>query len=346
MQTYLDPAQPGSFGGVDSLFRAVRGEVSKKKIRKWLEGVDAYTLHKPVRRKFPTNRVIVNSIDQQWQADLVDLSALHTHNDGYRYLLTCIDVLSKYAWTVPMKTKRGEEMVNVFRTLFLHRKPRSLQTDQGTEFKNAKFQNFLKMNNVRFFTTFNNTKASVVERYNRTIKSKMWKYFTANHTYRYLDVLNKLVHAYNNSFHRSIKMSPISVTSDNEREVWYNLYKSLKSTKTKACLFSPGNIVRVSKHKLTFEKGYETNWSEELFVITECVSRDPPVYRIKDLLDEPVLGTFYAQELQKVKPKSEFPVERVISKRSRKGHLEYLVKYKGYPQKFNQWLPASNLFSL
>lgn len=154
MQTYLDPAQPGSFGGVDSLFRAVRGEVSKKKIRKWLEGVDAYTLHKPVRRKFPTNRVIVNSIDQQWQADLVDLSALHTHNDGYRYLLTCIDVLSKYAWTVPMKTKRGEEMVNVFRTLFLHRKPRSLQTDQGTEFKNAKFQNFLKMNNVRFFYHF------------------------------------------------------------------------------------------------------------------------------------------------------------------------------------------------
>ncbi|GFY07342.1 uncharacterized protein TNCV_5085271 [Trichonephila clavipes] len=114
----------------------------------------------------------------------------------------------------------------------------------------------------------------------------------------------------------------------------------------KACVFSVGDIVRVSKHKLLFEKGYETNWTEELFVVTECVSRHPPVYRIKDLLEEPIQGTFYAQELQKVRQKETFPIEKVLQKRVKKGRVEYKVKYKGYPSKFDQWIQSSDLFTL
>lgn len=344
--TYQDPSHPGSFGGVDALYRAVQGKVTKKEIQKWLEGVDAYSLHKPARKKFPTNRVIVYSKDQQWQADLVDLSSLREHNQEFRYLLTCIDILSKYAWAIPLKTKRGEDIVNAFRQIFSERKPKSLQTDQGTEFKNSKFQKFLKENNVRFFTTFNATKASVIERFNRTLKGKMWKYFTNYHTYHYLDVLDKLLHSYNHTYHSSIKRSPSEVTKDNEREVWQTLYKDLNNAKRKPCLFKVGDTVRVSKQKLTFEKGYESNWTEEIYIVTECVQRIPVVYRIKDLLDEPIQGTFYAQELQKVRLKEEFTVEKIIKKRTRKGRLEYFIKYSGYPDKFNQWIPSTQLFSI
>ncbi|GBM67921.1 hypothetical protein AVEN_49536-1 [Araneus ventricosus] len=109
-ETYQDPSHPASFGGVDALHRALGRNVSTKEIKNFLEGVDAYTLHKPIRKKFPTNKVIGYSIDQQWQADLVDLSSLSKYNKGYRYLLCCIDVLSKYAWIVPLKQKRGKDI--------------------------------------------------------------------------------------------------------------------------------------------------------------------------------------------------------------------------------------------
>ena len=345
-EIYPIPEHAASFGGVNALYRAAKGRISKKRIQDWLSGIDSHTLHKPVRRKFPTNRVIVYSIDQQWQTDLADLSSLQKHNRGYRYLLTCIDVLSKYAWAIPLKSKRGEEIVNAFKTIFKTRKPKSIQSDSGTEFKNKVFQKFLKQEGVRFFTTFNNTKASVVERFNRTLKTKMWKYFTHNHTYHYIDVLDKLLQSYNRTYHSSIKRAPEDVTPENQSDVWFTLYGDMENVKRKPCVFQVGDTVRVSKHKLTFEKGYETNWTEELFIVTECVLRDPPVYRIKDLLDEPIQGTFYSQELQKVQPKNEYTIEKILKKRWRKGRLEYEVKFKGYPSKFNQWIPSSNLFSL
>lgn len=343
---YQDPGHAASYGGVNALFHAAEGKVSKKKIREWLSGVDSYTLHKPIRRNFPTNRVIVYSIDQQWQTDLVDLQSLQKFNQNFRYVLTCIDILSKYAWAVPLKTKRGDEIVKVFQSIFTTRKPKSLQSDDGREYRNKVFQNFLKREGVRFFTTNNNTKASVVERFNRTLKTKMWKYFTHNHTYRYTDVLNQLVHSYNNTYHTSIKRTPAEVSPENESDVWLTLYGDLQNIKRKPCVFKAGDVVRASKQKLTFEKGYETNWTEELFVVTECIPRDPPVYRIKDLMDEPIQGTFYPQELQKVQLKENFPVEKILKKRMRKGHVEYWVKYKGYPSKFNQWIPSTHLSSL
>ncbi|GFU67824.1 uncharacterized protein TNCV_1696341, partial [Trichonephila clavipes] len=198
-EAYQDPKRVASFGGVDVLHRAVDGKVSKKLIKDWLEGVEAYTLHKPIRKKYQTNRVLVYSINQQWQADLVDLSSLQKHNHGFRYILTCIDILSKYAWAIPLKTKRGTDIVKAFKTIFSMRKPKFLQTDAGTEFTTKTFQKFLKQEDVRFFTTYNNTKASVIERFNRTLKTKMWKYFTHNHTYEYMHILNDLLHSYINN---------------------------------------------------------------------------------------------------------------------------------------------------
>lgn len=346
MEAYQDPKHVGSFGGVDALYRAAQGKIPKKQIKQWLEGVDAYTLHKPARRKFPTNRVVVHFIDQQWQADLVDLISLQKENRGYRYILTCIDILSKYAWAIPLKTKRGEDIVTAFQIIFSNRKPKSLQTDQGTEFKNLKFQSFLKQQGVRFFTTYNDTKASVVERFNRTLKTKMWKYFTHNNTYNYIDVLDEFLRSYNHTYHSSIKIAPADVNTNNDQDVWFTLYGNMENEKRKPFVYQVGDTVRVSKHKLTFEKGYETNWSDELFVITECIPRNPPVYKIKDLLDEPIKGTFYAEELQKVRPKDEFTVEKILKKRTRNKRLEYLVNFKGYPAKFNQWVSSTDLIAL
>jgi transposase InsO family protein len=115
----------------------------------------------------------VYGIDHQWQADLMDLGKLASYNKGFKYLLTCIDVLSRYAWVVPLKDKTANALKEAFRVIFKSGwRPIRLQTDKGTEFTNRVFQKFLKENDAHFFTTYNEeTKASIVERFNRTLKT-------------------------------------------------------------------------------------------------------------------------------------------------------------------------------
>ena len=210
-KVYYNPKHSASFGGVKAIEKAVNEDKSKKKvpvkyIQHWLSQQTTYTLHKPPRVHFRRNRVIVGGIDEQWQADLVDLSSISKYNEGNNFLLTCIDVFSKYAWAVPIKRKTGTNLIEAFDTILkTGRQPEKLQTDAGTEFLNRLFQDFLKKHDIAFFTTRSEMKASVVERFNRTLKTKMWKYFTWKNTLRYVEVLPELMYSYNHLYHRSIK---------------------------------------------------------------------------------------------------------------------------------------------
>ncbi|GFT51545.1 uncharacterized transposon-derived protein F54H12.3 [Trichonephila clavipes] len=177
---------------------------------------------------------------------------------------------------------------------------------------------------VGFFTTNNKAKASIVERFNRTLKTKMWKYFTEMNTKCYIDVLGKLVYSYNHTWHRSIRMEPSSVSEGNQTQVWLTLYgQSLKESKS---IFKVGDTVRISREKLNFEKGYTQNWTREIFSIHQILSRNPIVYRVKDLSGEIIQSTFYPQELQKVSDSGFYPVEKVIRTRKRNGNGELLVR--------------------
>ena len=153
------------------------------------------------------------SICYQWQARFCDMTSKAEYNDGYTFILTCIDCFSKYAWAIPIMSKRGEEIVQAFKRILKMsgRKPKRLQTDKGKEFLNTKVQSFLRENGIQLFTTESDKKASIVERFNRTTKGRTYKYFTVNNTYRYEEVLRSLVGGYNNTYHRSIKMKPIAV---------------------------------------------------------------------------------------------------------------------------------------
>ena len=155
---------------------------------------DAYTLHKPVRQNFKRNHVLVGGIDEQWQMDLADMQSLKKYNDGYRYLLVCIDVFSKYAWVIPLKTKTGLALVEAFKgILSLGRKPEKILTDPGTEFFNKHFLALMSSEEIHLYNTFNETNASIVDRLICTLKTKMWRYFTAKRTLRYIDMLSDLI---------------------------------------------------------------------------------------------------------------------------------------------------------
>ena len=323
---YYDLARVGSLGGIGSLESA-----SKRSARKWLFTQDTYSLHKPTRRRFPRRRVIVSGIDDQWQADLVDLSSLKKENKNCKYLLTCIDVFSKFAWIEPLKDKNGRFLKDAFARILkkAQRTPRALHTDKGSEFNNKLLQSWLSSKNIHFFTTHNEeTKASIVERFNRAMKTRMWRYFTSKNTKKYIDVLNDLVHSYSHSYHCSIKRTPASVGYENQEKVWLTLYAD--SSRIEAPELSVGDYVRISKTRGNFQKGYLPNWSEELFIITEALHGKPPYYKLKDLDGENIEGTFYSQELQKViKDNDVYKVENILSLRKKAGKKQFSYKLVG-----------------
>lgn len=339
-RAYYTLSQPGSYGGLQALKRVTKAKDAD--LKTWLSHQDAYTLHRPVRRSFPRRRVVVGGIDSQWQADLIDVQRLKKENDGFAFLLTVIDVLSKFAWIVPLKNKTGSTLVKAFETIFLQgRKPHKLQTDKGTEFLNKTFQKFLKEEGVDFFTTENeDIKASIIERFNRTIRDKLWRYFTKTNTLRYLEALPKVLDSYNNTFHRSIKTAPVHVNTSNQEEIWQRLYGQPVSSNKKP-LLSPGDRVRISKARRQFKKGYLPSWTEELFTISRWAKTTPWTYVLKDDHGEELKGTFYPQEIQKVGEKQVYRIEAVLKQRS--NGKEYLCKWYGYPASFNSWIPRSSL---
>lgn len=348
-EIFHDPNHPASYGGIQSLYRAVKADGRVKPtlpgIRAWLESQDTFTLHKQPRRRYKRNRVFVSAIDEQFEMDLVDMSSLSRYNKGYKYLLTCIDVLSKFAWVVPLKDKRGKTLVKAFSHILekSNRTPEKVHTDRGTEFTNREFQTFLKDREIHFFTTGNETKASVVERFNRTLKNRMYRYFTDNSTLKYIDVLSKLVSAYNGAYHRSIKTTPKSVNSENESVVWNNLYPQTTS-KQRPYTFKLGDSVRIAKTKLKFEKSYLPNFSDEIFTIYRRYAKEHPVYKLIDLKGDVIDGTFYEAELQKVSKTEDdlYKIEKVIRKKKRNGRTQYFVKWKGWGDKFNSWVDDLN----
>ena len=277
----LQPRKSGKFWRVEAVYRAAKEDgkfqLSRNKIRTWFRQQNTYTLHRPVRYRFKRNRVIVGGIDKAWEADLVIMDSLSKENNGYKYILTVIDVLSKYAWVEPLKTKSGENLVKASEKILKKgRKPERLHSDKGTEFTNKLFQSFLKQKKITFFTTYNETKASIVERFNRTLKGKMWKYFTANNALKYIDVLQKLVRSYNHSRHRSIGMRPMDVNLKNESVVWERLYGD-EANKLFKYKFSVGDqrLKRVTypvgpKRYSRSQSGYEENpLCIKLRIITE-----------------------------------------------------------------------------
>ena len=248
-----------------------------------------------------------------------------------------LDLFSKYGWIVPLKDKKGETVTQAFKTIFKEgRKPQYLWTDKGKECYNKNMRELLEKNNITLYSTENEEKSSVCERWNRTIKTKMWKQFTVQGNTVYLDILTKILEQYNNTKHSSIKMTPVEASKKkNENAVYYNMYGDMEQLSSKPKL-KVGDKVRISKYKRkVFDKGYTPNWTEEIFLIDQIQSTNPITYRLKDLNDEKIQGSFYEPELLKAK-QDVFRIDKVIRRDYKK--KQALVKWKGYSNDFNSWV--------
>ena len=223
-----------------------------------------------------------------------------------------------------MKDKKRTSIVNLFQKIIsAGKKPNKIWVDQGSEFYNNSFKDFMKINNIEMYSTYNERKSVVAERFIRTLKNKIFKHMTSISKNVYFDVLDDIVNKYNTTVHRAIKMKPIDVTSDSYAE--YNEDFNKKDPKFKA-----GDHVRISKYKNIFAKGYAPNWSEEVFVISGNKNTVPWTYINSDLNDEETTGSFFEKELQKTS-QEKFRLEKALK---RKGDKLY-VKWKGYGSRFS-----------
>lgn len=336
---YYDFENPGSFGGVLGLSRS--SKIPLKKTRDWLMRQDVYTLHKPVRIHYSRRKTLALGEKDLFQADLVDVRHLSKINNNFCHILTVIDVFSKFAFAIPIKNKKPETIVNAFKTIFEISKPKNLQTDRGSEFYNSLTREFFKRQNINHYSTHSQTKASVVERFNRTLKNKLYRIFTYRNSYKYIDVLDKVLESYNNSIHRSIGMAPSKVTPLDHSKIFHKLYG--KGNHTVTYKFKENDYVRISKVRKTFQKGYHPGWSEEVFVVHKRYSSSPPTYKLRDMQGEVIDGRFYQEELQPVIKSSDsfWSIEKILRTRGVGSKKEYFVKWTGFDEKFNSWIKAS-----
>ena len=344
LSRYYSENKPASYSGINKLKKYLK--FSTTKIKKALYASDAYTLHKPIKQNFKRRPVTISSNNEELQIDLIDVHHLQKENKGNKFILTAIDVFSKFAWAFPIKSKKGIEIVQILKKILSSKegkKFRYLHTDRGSEFYNVNVKKFLKEKKIKHFSTYNDEmKASIIERFNRTLKIKLWKYFTKTGKFNYLFVLPKLVESYNNTYHSSIKTEPNKINKENKEKIWWNIY-GLPDLSINTPKFKNGDFVRITSYKMTFDKGYVPSWREEIFKIERKLNTNPITYKVVDLNNEEIEGVFYDEELQHVILPNEFKIEKIIKSRGKGKRKEILVKWKGYSDKFNSWIKASEL---
>lgn len=299
-------------------------------------------LHASARKKYKRRRVIIKGLTDLFQADLVEMIPYSKANGNFKYILTVINAFSKYGWAVPLKNKTGKEVTRAMETILSEKRkniPKNLQTDNGKEFYNEDFKKLMSRYHINHYSSFSNLKSSIVERFNRTIKEKMWKEFSMQGNYRWLELLPKLILDYNNQVHRTIGMKPSEVNNRNASTLLKTVYNYIKIVDPYTKKFNVGDHVRVSKHRHAFTKNYTPNWSNEVFTIHSVRNTFPTTYLLKDASNEKIMGGFYREELQKVKYPDVYLVEKVLR---RKGN-QVFVKWLGLGPSHNSWISKTNV---
>src|SRR5436190_9037090 len=213
----------------------------------------AKELHRPARRNYPRRKVTLKGVNDLYQADLVEMLPHARLNKGMKYILTMINCFTKFAFAIPLKNKTGIEVANALEPILKKHKFKHFQTDMGKEWFNSHVKQLLKKYSINHYATYSDLKASIVERFNRTLKQRMYLAFTGQGSYEWVKLLPQLVNAYNNTIHSTIGMKPKDVRRKHEKFVSARLKSNTKPSKPK---FTVGDQVRLNKYKTKFAKSY------------------------------------------------------------------------------------------
>lgn len=365
---YYNPKFPGSLYSLEKFYDALKDEKSnfaipKSAVRKWLRGEFAPTVHKGVRRKFPTVQVITKGVDNQWHVDLADMSKskYSNQNDNVKYILVANDVFSRKANARVLKTKTGKEVAKALEDIFKRGKvkPQTIRSDRGQEWRSKEVQNLFQKYGIKHYLTSDGLyKANYSEIFIRWLKKRLFKHMTKTQSPKYVHLIPDLVQSYNSTKHSSTKIEPKKVTKANEELLWEYQYlkpslyaqafnrasaKSLArkhkgKIRPKPFHFKQGDYVRVSYLRDKFDRGYDQSWSTEVFRVKDRKRQQGiDLYKLEDIEGEEITSYFYKPELQKVtyNPDALFNIETVYpSTRMFRGEHQTLVKFVGWPKKY------------
>lgn len=350
---YTDLDSPASYAGVQRLYDEARkhdASVKRSDVINFLEGERIYTMHKPRRVRFPRLKIIPSTLFSDVFCDLADFQKLSRYNGGNRYMLVAVEILSRKMFAVPTKGKQPHHMIEAFDILWDQMggiRPFRLTTDRGLEFCAKQMKDYFRNADIDKRESYNpEVKASAAERAIRTIKGRLYKYFSEKHTLDWTSALPKLLEGINNSKCRSTGMAPNEITVDNWQQVWDRLYgKHVKRNRTDDAPLKSGDSVRIAKGKEAFEKGYLPLWTDEIFRVKRRIPTRPVTFEVRDQNDELMKGRYYAQHLAKTKPPEETThrIAKVHRTRINDGKKELLVSFVGFDPYLRSWICEDQL---
>lgn len=306
-------------------------------------------LYKPARKNYSRRKTIMRGLYETIQADLAEMSSLASENGNFKYILVCIDILSKMSWCRKLKSKTGQEVATAMSSILdqinahSDHKVRHIHTDMGGEFFSKPFENLMKKHGIIHYATFSGTKAAICERLIRTLKFKLYRSFNVRGNYQWTDILDSVVHIYNTTKHRTTKYAPVDVDGSIAKKLLQTVYKyknvvntNDSGDKNKLAL---NQTVRISKQRKTFHKGYFPIWTTELFNIVKIIDGNPKTYLLRDYQGNDIVGSFYEPELQATKYTDMYLVEKIVKKKNN----NVLVKWLGFPSEHNSWVKTADI---
>lgn len=300
-------------------------------------------LHKPARRNFPRRCTVLEGINDLYQADLVEMNTYRKFNKGYKYILTLINCFTKFAYVAPLKDKKAETVTEAMKKIIMCNSinMEHLQTDNGKEFYNKRFSSLMNLYSINHYSTQSEKKATIVERFNRTLKTLMFKRFSLRGNYIWYDILSNIVNTYNNKYHRTIGMKPIEVNEGNEELVKERIKKNTTPAKEKSPpkIFRIGDKVRISKYKNIFTKGYLPNWTNEVFEVYRVQPTAPETYILKDNKGGILQGSFYGHEMLKSNIGDIYLVEKILKRKKD----QLYVRWLGFDKSHDSWVSKKDL---
>ena len=356
---YESTSLPSSFASVNKLFRAAKAieeDIKLKHVKEYLKSKDAYTLHKTTRKKFPRRKMVAPRPGVIATCDLADVGELSRYNNGVKYLLVCVDIFSRYAKVLPLKRKNAPTLLKSLKKILESEEFSSISrihTDKGGEFYNKVLDAYLKSRNIKLYSVSSyEIKASLAERFIKTLKNKIYRYLTNNNTHKYLPVLDDIVQSYNTGNHRSLGgvLTPEKVHRFDKEEDIKRLFSYMyKKTSPKVNIHSStlpiGSNVRLSGHlrNSIFNRGFKKQNTLEIFTVEKVdKTQQPPIYFLKDLNGDPIEGIFYREELTPTTLPEYFPI-RILGRKKIGDKLHYKVSWVGYPETFQTYVPASDI---
>ena len=357
LQRYVTPGDPLAYSGRNTLAKALH--ITPEKANKELLSYSySYPLHREFKRPKYFNPYFSYYPRQQIQCDLIDVQALAKYNDGIKYLLVCIDIFTRKAWVRALKTKHGQVNSDALNSILSEMDPifpKTIQFDRGTEFLNRFVKALLQEKNIQTILPSSENKAAYAERFNKTLQHLIYSHITNQQNYRYIDVLQDLVKTYNSRPHRghNNKLSPNEAELHDNIDIIRNLQMErrnetiLKGRKMKP-KFKVGDKVRIYLEKKTFDRSYHQKFSLELFKVVEILHRMPvPTYTLQSMNNNDIIvGGFYANELQLVSGEV-YRIEKIVGRpRIRNGIRQVLVKWQGFDEQHNSWIPEADVINV